>query len=411
MKKLMTTQEFERGILEAKLSENRMMIINCGKNLFATVRPNSDIITFSVRIRTPKKDTKTIIGHYPQMSLAQARVSAKEVLKTEKSKQEKDEDTVLAPLLRDAFEEWYKVKILQYKVGSTRPKNLRTIMRTTIAPSGLADLRITEINPKTISAKLTTFNQTPGNKHQAVSTISSCLQYFYLKGQLPFNPIADLLRGRESPFKKQKAKGFKSIDSDDVGVKFLQPLTVTAQVNKVFYLYLLLTGFRFGEARLAHWSWIDFEKNLIIIPADAIGANKTQTEYVKPITKQFRNLLLNWKAQHYDENYDYVFKSTYTNKAICEGVFREPVKALTARELDLHGIRKVIRTWFSSQDIPVKIAELALQHDVRSSIEKVYDKYSYVEEVREALQKWNDYIESQLPETFLELIKDNKPIK
>lgn len=75
-----------------------------------------------------------------------------------------------------------------------------------------------------------------------------------------------------------------------------------------------------------------------------------------------------------------------------------------SRELDPHGIRKVMRSWMSSQDIPVKIAELALQHDVRSAIEKVYDKYSYVEEIREALQKWNDYIEGLLPQRFLELL-------
>ena len=65
-----------------------------------------------------------------------------------------------------------------------------------------------------------------------------------------------------------------------------------------------------------------------------------------------------------------------------------------------------MRTWFSSQGIAVNIAELALQHDVRSSLEKVYDKYKYIEEVREALQLWNDFVESQLPEEFLELIRE-----
>ena len=213
-----------------------------------------------------------------------------------------------------------------------------------------------------------------------------------------------MLKGRESPFKKPKAKGFKYIAPNDIAEKFLIPLSATSEVNRVFYLYLLLTGFRFGEVRLAHWSWFDFDKELIIIPPDAIGANKTQTEYIKPMTKQIKNLLLNWKGRNYIENCDYVFRSETTNKAISEGSFREPIKALTSRELDPHGIRKVMRSWMSSQDIPVKIAELALQHDVRSAIEKVYDKYSYVEEIREALQKWNDYIEGLLPQRFLELL-------
>lgn len=403
MKEHLSNAEFEKRIIEAKKS-NKRTIINLGGNLLATVRPNSSKISFTVRVKTRTKDTTNTIGSYPNMSLLQARAKALVEIKSLKKIQEAQEIKNIAPILRDAFDEWYTVKVKQYKVGSTRPKNLMTIMRTTIEPSGLADLPITEINPRTISAKLADLDQTAGNKHNAVSTISSCLQYFYLKGTLPFNPIADLLKGRESPFKKPKVNGFKFIAPDELSEKFLKPLSSTAHVNRVFYLYLLLTGFRFGEARLAHWSWFDFKKDLIVIPTDAIGANKTQTEYVKPMTKQIKQLILNWKAFSYSDDSDFVFRSEFTKKALCEGTFREPIKALTSRELDLHGIRKVMRSWMSSQDIPVKIAELALQHDVRSSIEKVYDKYSYVEEIRQALQRWNDYVETQLPPEFSSLL-------
>ena len=70
-----------------------------------------------------------------------------------------------------------------------------------------------------------------------------------------------------------------------------------------------------------------------------------------------------------------------------------------------HGIRKVIRTWLTSKGVEVNIAELTLQHDVRSKLEKTYNKYSFTEEVRLALQMWGDYVASQLPPEFLSLIK------
>lgn len=403
MKEKINSIDFERMVVETKL-QNKRQRINLGNNLFVIINPKSSKISFSVRVKTKTKDTMKMIGSYPNMSLSQARAKALVEIKSLKKKLDAQEIENIAPILREAFDEWYTVKVKQYKVGSTRPQNLMAIMRTTIEPSGLADLPITEITPRTISAKLSNFAQTAGNKHNAVSIISSCLQFFYLKGLLPFNPIADLLKGRESPFKKPKANGFKFIAPDELSEKFLKPLSSTAHVNRVFYLYLLLTGFRFGEARLAHWSWFDFKKDLIVIPADAVGANKTQTEYIKPMTKQIKQLILNWKAFSYSDDSDFVFKSDYTKKALCEGTFREPVKALTSRELDLHGIRKVMRSWMSSQDIPVKIAEFALQHDVRSSIEKIYDKYSYVEEIRQALQRWNDYVETQLPPEFSSLL-------
>ncbi len=409
MKKHITQFEFERKITEAKLSDKKRTIINLGDNLFITVRSSSEKLTFSVRIKTAKKDTSSAIGYYPDLSLTKARAKAKSIIKELKEKQEALEEDSILPTLGEALEEWFAYKSNQYKKGSTRPQNIKSIIKRTIIPSGIADKRISEITPKTISEKFCSLNQTQGNKHNAISIMNSCLQYFYLKGMLAFNPISDLLKGRDSPFKKPKTVGFKFIAPEELSNKFLKQLSVTSHVNRVFYLYLLLTGFRFGEARLAHWSWFDFQKEIIVIPADAIGANKTQTEYIKPMTKQVKQLILNWKYLNYSADCDYVFRSEYTNKAICEGSFREPLKALTSRELDFHGIRKVMRSWMSSQNIPVIIAELALQHDVRSSIEKVYDKYSYVEEIRQALQRWNDYVEKSLPPEFLELIygKDN----
>lgn len=199
MKEHLSNAEFEKRIIKAKKSKKRT-IINLGGNLFAIVRPNSSNISYTVRVKTRAKDTTNTIGSYPNMSLLQARAKALVEIKSLKKIQEAQEIKNIAPILRDAFDEWYAVKVKQYKVGSTRPKNLMTIMRTTIEPSGLADLPITEINPRTISAKLADLDQTAGNKHNAVSTISSCLQFYYLKGMLPFNPIADLLKGRESPF-------------------------------------------------------------------------------------------------------------------------------------------------------------------------------------------------------------------
>ena len=402
--KLLSVRELEAIILDVKKNKIKRKIVNIGNNIFATVSSTNSKIPLSVRVKTKNKDTRVTIGNYPKMTLTDANLKASEIIKKTKLEQEKESSEKTVPIFRDAFYEWFALKTKQYKKGSTRPQNILSLYRTTIEKSGISELKINEINPRTISEKLSAFEQTEGNKHNAVSVMTSCLQYFYLKGVLTFNPIADLLKGRESPFKKPKAKGFKYIAPNDIAEKFLIPLSATSEVNRVFYLYLLLTGFRFGEVRLAHWSWFDFDKELIIIPPDAIGANKTQTEYIKPMTKQIKKLLLNWKGRNYIENCDYVFRSETTNKAICEGSFREPIKALTSRELDPHGIRKVMRSWMSSQDIPVKIAELALQHDVRSAIEKVYDKYSYVEEIREALQKWNDYIEGLLPQRFLELL-------
>lgn len=412
-KKIVTLKEFEKIIIDLKNIEpnKKPKIINLGGNLFLYPRKSDSKIKFAVRLINGKSDKKIIIGHYPNTSLAEARLKAKDAMKEAQKVfvNEVDKESYLIPTFAQFFNTWRVQKIASYKKGSTRAKNLQTIWNTTISKTGLGELKLNEITVKEVCSRFLLLRQTDWNKHYGVSIVNMCLQAATLQGLIPFNPIASLLSGSESPFKcPKKGTGFKTILPQDIFEKFVNPLKGTNFTQRAFYLLLILTGFRFGEVRNMHVSWCDFNKDVILIPADAVGANKTQTEYIKPMTVQIKNLILNIIKRQKDPS-DLLFQSPYGNRPLCEGTFREPIKALTSRELDPHGIRKVMRTWMSSQGIPVNIAELSLQHDVRSALEKVYDRYKYTDEVRAALQQWNDYVEKSLPPEFLELIygKDN----
>lgn len=402
--KILLNEKSLKKIAEKVLLARKSLLINCGGSVFLNVAKNG-VMTFSVRIISNKKDTRVSIGHYPQLTLAEARKKAKEI-KKENSKKANSEDSENYPLLCDYFfKQWFPRKAAKYKSGSTRPQNLKALFNRTIEPSGLSKYRLNEINAKLVCDCIRKVNQTDGNKHNAVSLLNQICQQAFVEGIIDSNKIANLLSGRDSPFPKPKVVGYKFVAPDLVIEKFLSPLAVTSKINMQFYLLLVLTGFRFNECRNLRWSWCQLDKNVVIIPADAIQANKTQTEYCKPLTKQTKQLLINIKSEEKTDNSDFVFKSDFNDKPICEASLREPIKTLTTRELDPHGIRKSMRTWFSSQSIPVNISELALQHDVRSQIEKVYDKYKYTEEVRAALQKWNDYICKDLPENYSKLLK------
>lgn len=407
-KKIVTLKEFEKIIADLnKIEPNKKpKIINLGGNLYIYLRKTDSKIKFAVRLLNGKSDKKIIIGHYPNTSLAEARLKAKDSMKEAQKAyvKEVDQENELLPTFAQFFNTWRVQKIASYKKGSTRAKNLQTIWNTTISKTGLGELKLNEITVKEVCSRFLLLRQTDWNKHYGVSIVNMCLQAATLQGLIPFNPIASLLSGSESPFKcPKKGTGFKTIPPQDIFDKFVNPLKGTNFTQRAFYLLLILTGFRFGEVRNMHVSWCDFNKDVILIPADAVGANKTQTEYIKPMTVQIKNLILNI-IKHQKAPSDLLFQSPYGNRPLCEGTFREPIKALTSRELDPHGIRKVMRTWMSSQGIPVNIAELSLQHDVRSALEKVYDRYKYTDEVRAALQQWNDYVEKSLPPEFLELI-------
>lgn len=404
MNDIATEKELKKQVSNILMERNKALI-NLGDNVFARITKKG-VITLEVRVTSQQKDTRIPLGHYPDITLADARKKANQIRKEHKIKKINSEHHNECPTFKEYFNNnWFPEKSSKYKKGSTWPSNIKTLFKTTIAPSGLSDYRLDEITPALVCRLMKDVNQTPGNKHNSVSIIIMVCQKAVLEGVIPFNPIANLLTGSESPFPRPKAKGYKFIAPVEMKAKYFEPLSSTKLVNRCFYLLITLTGFRFGECRNLQWPYCDFDKRIIIIPSDAIGANKTQTDYYKPMTTQIYSLLKT--IQRFQKNSGkYVFNSDYTAKPICEASFREPIKALTSRELDPHGIRKVMRTWFSSQGIAVNVAELALQHDVRSSLEKVYDKYKYIEEVREALQLWNNFIEQQLPDEFLELIRE-----
>ena len=341
------------------------------------------------------------LGAVNKMTLANAykkvdELKAKQKTQPQTTKRKKN----TSPKLQDYFLPWLDEKCKSFKSSSKRPRNLKALYNKTLYP--LHGLHLNEIKPKVVYDRLSAIEQTDGNKHNAVTLLADILKTATLQGAIEYNPMQGI-----NPFKTPKAKGYKAISYTELKTAFFEPLKNTPLANKVFYLLIALVGFRFGECRFLRWSWIDFKKAVITIPADAEGANKTQTEYKKPMSVATVKLLTKWRDLC-DKSSDYVFatQDKRFNGAMCESVFREPVKALTDGRHDFHGFRKCIKTYLIDHGFSAYDSELVLSHDIRNSLEKTYDKGDRTENVRACATAWGDYlIQNQLPQEFLELIK------
>ncbi len=346
------------------------------------------------------------IGDVAKMTLAEAFKIAGELKENEqtekKERRQRQEHSERHPTLKTFFQKWYEEKILTFKPSSGRGANLKALFNLTLYP--LHNFKLDEITPYLVYQKIASIHQTPGNKHNAIQMLSQMLTNAMLKGLIPGNPIAGMLVGSESPFKAPKALGRKWIRAEDLGAKFFEPLKDTALINRCFYLLLALTGLRFNECRLLRWDWINLKEGMIEIPGDAQGANKTQRPLLKPLTTQMKSVLMILMVNFGSTSY--VFKADHRDTAIAEALLREPWKALTSRECEFHGIRKSMKTWLIAKGGQNEfISELALTHDVRSDLQKTYDKNDYVEDVRKALQLWNDFLAENLPQEFQSLLQ------
>lgn len=158
-------------------------------------------------------------------------------------------------------------------------------------------------------------------------------------------------------------------------------------------LLLLLTGQRRGELALALWSDVDLQARTWNIPDENA---KTGRGHVVPLSDwavaEFAALkreaegsawVLPAGADHIDP------KQLSRSVAKCLARF----KAQGIAAFTLHDLRRTCRTGLSRLKVEPHIAERVLNH-MQPGVAGVYDRFAYLDEKRTALEKWAAHLEA-----------------
>jgi integrase len=152
---------------------------------------------------------------------------------------------------------------------------------------------------------------------------------------------------------------------------------------------LLLTGARHHEVSEAPWSEFDLPKRTWTIGEHRF---KSAFEHCVPLTSDVVTLL---EGLPRFKHGDFVFSTTAGEKptAISDKI-KQAIDALMAQELGakpkpwvVHDLRRTMRSHLSALRIPDHISEMTLGHG-RKGLQRVYDRYAYETELREALTLW-----------------------
>lgn len=154
-------------------------------------------------------------------------------------------------------------------------------------------------------------------------------------------------------------------------------------------LVLLLTGQRRGELAAAQWSEIDLKARSWRIPA---ANSKTGEPAIVPLSP--------WAAEEFAalkreaESSKFVLPAKDPGKAIDAKLLtrglakcQERMKALKIEAFTLHDLRRTCRTGLARLKVPPHIAERVLNH-AQEKIAGTYDLHEYLDEKRDALNKW-----------------------
>jgi integrase len=171
------------------------------------------------------------------------------------------------------------------------------------------------------------------------------------------------------------------------------------------YRLLILTGLRLNEVADAKWSEFDLRSGVWIIPAARMkGKDGRAVDHVVPITDGIAAIL---ESLPRFKSGEYLFSVTFgktpvwvsdkikkrldarilrTLRALARRRGEEPDRVTLPPWVN-HDLRRTLRTGLSKLRIDRDIREAVLRH-TRPGVEGVYDRHDYLDEKRNALERW-----------------------
>lgn len=161
------------------------------------------------------------------------------------------------------------------------------------------------------------------------------------------------------------------------------------RTTRLLVEWQLLTAVRPGEAVKARWSEIDWDKKQWDIPAETMKMDKPHSV---PLCQQALDILEAMKP--ISSHREFVFpgrkdpkshmNSQSANAALKRMGFQD---ILTA-----HGMRSIISTAMNEHGFRSDVIEAVLAHGEKNSIRAAYNRAVYLEERREMMNWWGDYV-------------------
>lgn len=358
--------------------------ISDGKNSLYLRVQASGTRSFFVKKRYSKTHSLTkTIGHWPEMTLKEARVQAKALC-----------ESVSTVRIRKEFcelcNEW-----LQHKAesGVLHMEAIITALRPlTSAFKGKYFDQITPPMVKVVMDKFTCGNTRKRvQARRAAAYLKSVEKWAVNLGYIDYYRLS----GINEILVPTRVRHFTSITPKELPI-VCKAIRAHGAIGTTYWdlvragLYTLL---RPGEYSVMRWDWIDEAAGIITVPANVMKMKKV---FTFPITTQMSALLRERKAAGILS--DYVFPAVRNNRRPAS---KQLLKTWFVRQnindmLVPHGIRAIGRTFMEENGIDHATAELCLSHTTGSQTELAYNRSDRMESRRQAMQSWCDYAESCL---------------
>ena len=386
-----------------------------GASLFLVVHPTGKK-TWIYAYRFEGKQKKLFLGHFPQMSLKDARKArqdARELLDQNidpGTKKQIDNNKLENNLFSEIAEKW--ISIYKEDHADKSISIYRNILDVHVLPA-IGHIPITDIKRLQLTELIlhnTLFKVTRDRtKYQGKIAASTALKMCYClgmifkfainRGILEYSVATELATNLPDPeFNNYNAV----IEKNDVKSLF-QALRTQEYAGKSVWYFLNIMPYVFvrnTELRCAKWNEINFETQEWYIPAHRMKGKKIDKQnrlpHFVPLASQVIELLKNLKKC---SNSEYLFPSQI-NKTRCI-TNASPLVALKKFGFSqtVHGFRTIASTFLHELNYPTHVIEAQMAHKDENKVRATYNKAEYKDERIKMMQEWADYIDALVDST------------
>lgn len=336
---------------------------------------------------------------YPAMGLAAARAEAQ--AKLDELENDRDPAAIQAEEIEQETPESVKAVadewLTRYVKPNTKPKSaveFERILRADVLPA-FKDKLITEITKPDILRLLDSIvdRGAPIVANRTHEVIRMWLNWCVERGYLESSPAVGI---KPPSVEKSRERVLKPEE-------LAQVWTATDYLGyptAPFIRFLILTAQRRGEVATMRWSDVDVGKALWTLPAES---TKSSRVHVIPLSTAALELLKN--LPRFTKG-DYIWTTTSGEKPINgfsktkERIDRQTLKRGIIADWTIHDIRRTAATFMAEYGVLPHILSAILGHSgavavssmPSALITKVYNRYSYLEEKREALEDWAQHL-------------------
>jgi len=355
--------------------------------------------TWIYRYKMDNKTDKLTLGHYPLMSLANAKTrfielkrqrqdgqNPKALILKQKAERERQKSNTVKKLVL----EWYSAYVVKER---KRPLTIKKQIDKDIVPM-LGEMELETLQTIDIIKALDAIvgRNAPIHANRVLSSLKQVFGYAVSRGRLQQNPAA-CIRARDIGGLERPRERVLSIGEIKTLWQFLDgDKSQMAVQTKLAIKIILLTGVRTAELRLAKFSEFDFMQSLWTIPAEH---SKTGSAVKIHLSSLVKALLMELKATSHS---CYVLAGVKADTPLTENALPRAIKRMESRlglpSWTAHDLRRTFSTQLGEAlYVDPVVIEKCLGHKM-PKIMATYNKNEMLPQRRDALNQWAEYVEN-----------------